>query len=95
MEALHIKIVKSVYVYCKMDFFHEDNHIPFQERLEKLRKCAENDIYINAIMEVNTKWLSLNEKIWYFMLKHKLYIGIFCLYKLKDLLYNVSGRGIK
>lgn len=95
MEALNVKVVKSVYVYCKMNFFHKDNDISLKARLRNLRKCIEKDIYVNALKAVNPKWLSLNEKIWYFMLKHQLYIGAFCVYKLKDFLYNITGKGIK
>lgn len=95
MEALNVKIIKSVYVYCKMNFFHKDNDISLKARLKNLRKCLAKDIYTDAINNINTKWLCSNERIWYVMLKYKLYLGVFCVYKLKDILYNLTGKGIK
>lgn len=95
MEALNVKIIKSVYVYCKMNFFHKDNDISLKARLKDLRKCLAKDIYTDAINNINTKWLCSNERIWYVMLKYKLYLGVFCVYKLKDILYNLTGKGIK
>lgn len=93
-DALYVKIIKSFYAYCKMNFTHKDNSFSLKERILAFNKLITKDIYQNAIKRVKPAYFSRIEYIFFILLKYKLTYGIFGAMKAKDLYYKLSGKGL-
>lgn len=94
IEALRVKKIKSIYVFCKMDFFHPNNTKSFYSKIQEIRNIAVSPLYKEAIKNVNFRYLTKIELIWTILLKLKCYIGIYLIFKLKDFIFKISGKNI-
>lgn len=94
-EALKVKQIKSIYVFCKMSLFHPNNPHTLRDKMKELRSIAMSTSYRNAIKNVNMKYLTKTELIWTILLKLKCYLGIYLLFNLKNLIFKLSGKNIK
>lgn len=91
-EAFNIKVLNSIYVYCKMKYFHQKNPLNFQERLQTLQDLLNKPLYTNAISNLNYKYLSPLEKIFAFSLKSP--ILVWFLITAKERIFHLTGKGL-
>lgn len=86
--AKNVKIVKSIYVYCKMYFFHKDNNKKYKEVNNELKTLLQKQLYRNAIINVKFRYLSLLEKVFVICLKFKMINTIRVLLIIKNLIFK-------
>lgn len=86
--AKSVKIVKSIYVYCKMYYFHNDNKKSYREVNNELRLLLKKDLYYNAIKNVEFRYLSLLEKVFAICVKFKMINAIRVMMKIKELIFK-------
>lgn len=86
--AKDIKIVKSIYVYCKMYYLHKDNTLSKKEINSEYKALLNKDLYRNAIKNVKYKYLSSVEKIFVVCVKLKMLSIIRILMKIKDMIFK-------
>lgn len=84
----NIKIVKSIYVYCKMYYFHKDNIKSNREIRKEIIELLSDDLYKYAIDNVKFKYLSLLEKVFVICLKFKMIGMLKTLLTIKNLIYK-------
>lgn len=72
----NVFIVRQInYIFVK-SIFNKQSEIPYNQRINYIRKYIEDDYYYNAIVHVNLKLLSFRKKILAILLKYKLLIFI-------------------
>lgn len=86
--AKNVKIIKSIYVYCKMYYFHKDNNKKNKEANNELKELLNKDLYRNAIENVNLKYLSTIEKVFAICLKYKMINMIRLLMGIKNIIFR-------
>ncbi|MGG7142769.1 glycosyltransferase family 2 protein [Clostridium nigeriense] len=86
--ATDVKIIKSIYVYCKMYYFHKDNTKKYTEVNKELKELLNKDLYRNAIKNVKFRYLSSIEKIFVICLKFKMINVLRLLMNIKNLIFK-------
>lgn len=86
--AKNIKIVKSIYVYCKMYFFHKDNEKSKKDVNKEIKDLLEQDLYKNAIEMVEFNYLSKLERVFVICLKYKMINTIRFMMQIKELMFK-------
>lgn len=86
--AKNVKIVKSIYVYCKMYYLHKDNNKGHKEVNNELKTLLKKELYKNAISNVEFRYLSLLEKVFVVCLKFKMINMIRVLLIIKNLIFK-------
>lgn len=87
-SAKNVKIIKSIYVYCKMYYLHKDNKKSYKNVNNELKALLKKDLYKNAIKDVEFKYLSLLEKVFVICLKFKMINMIRILLIVKNLIFK-------
>lgn len=69
--ALNLKTASTLKYYIIKCFFDKKNNYTYKEAKEKICKLIDKEIYSNALNNINTKYLSTDQKIIYYLIKHK------------------------
>lgn len=93
-DAYNIKVLNSIYVYCKMKYFHRKNPLPFRQRLAALNQLLCMDKYGNPIRNIQASYLGKAEKIFYYAVRSKSVLLLYFLYWSKVLLYWITHKNI-
>jgi glycosyltransferase involved in cell wall biosynthesis len=93
-DAYNIKILNSIYVYCKMKYFHPDNPFYLKENFRQLKDLLHSKVYFQPLHNIKIKYLSLIEKVFYLAIRLDSPFLLWILYKSKDILFKITGKGI-
>jgi glycosyltransferase involved in cell wall biosynthesis len=91
--AKKIKVVKSIYVYCKMFYFHKDNTMKIKDINNNLKILLNKEPYKSAISDIEFKYLSLIEKAFTICIKYKMVNLLRILIFIKNFAFKITGRG--
>lgn len=86
--ARDIKIVKSIYVYCKMYYLHKDNNMGKKEVKKEINSLLNKELYRNAIKNVQFKYLSYVESVFVICLKLRMINMIRILMYIKNKIFR-------
>lgn len=73
-NALDFKKVMSLKSYIVNCFFNDKNNYSFKEAKEEICKLIDKDLYKDALINLNNKYLTNEQKIILFCIKHKLIV---------------------
>lgn len=94
-DAYNIKVLNSIYVYCKMKYFHPNNPFSLNENFKQLKALLNSKYYFQPLHNINTQYLNLTEKIFYLAIRLNSPFLLWSLYNSKNLLFKITGRGLK
>lgn len=72
-DILNIKMVTSIDIYMTNDFFHKQNPKTKKEIKTEFLTFLRKPLYVNAIKEVKTKYLSTYQKLVFLLAKYQQY----------------------
>jgi len=83
INSFNCRICTRLYSCMRLYFFHENNPLPKKERIAEAKRLVESEPFASAIKKANSKYLSLQERIFIFCLRKKLYNLCFLFVKLR------------
>ena len=93
-KALYVKVMNSVYVYCKMYYFHKKNTKKISVILKELSLLLSSPLYDEASKNMDTQYLSFKEYIFFIMMKYKCPFGLYLIMTLKNIVFSLTGKGL-
>lgn len=94
IDAYCVKVLNSLYVYCKMKYFHKDNPSNFFNICRDIKSIISSNRYDFAIQNMNLSLLSKKELAFYYAAKYKSPILLWILFKIKNLYFEITKRGL-
>lgn len=93
--ALYYRIFFSVYVILNIDILNKNNLNTIRYKRGKILSIIDSPYYVEAIKKIKTEYLSNLERLFFFLVKHKLFLGMYIAVNLRRVVYSVIGRGIQ
>ncbi len=94
-EALKYRIFFSIYVILNIDIFNKDNPNSVFHKREKILSIINSPYYSEAIRGLKKEHLNQIEKKFFFLVKHKLFFGMYMAVNFRKAVYTIIGRGIQ
>lgn len=93
-SAYNVKVMNSFYVYCKMNYFHHDNPLPWKNKSNDIKLKLNHPLYASAIKNLDFNYLSLKEKLFALALKMKSPVFLYLLFSGKNILFYIRGKSL-
>jgi len=90
INSLNCRICTRLYSCMRLYFFHENNPLPKKEKIAEVKRLVESEPFASAIKKANSEYLSLQERIFIFCLRKKLYNLCFLLVKVRDKKFSMK-----
>ncbi len=94
-DALNYKVFYSIYVILNMDILNKNNPNPIWCKRRKILAIIDSPYYAEAIKGMKIRYLNNMEKKFFFLVKHKLFFGMYMAVKIKKVVYAFMGKGIQ
>lgn len=94
IDALNYKIFYSIYVILNIDILNKNNPNKFRYKRRKLFSIINSPYYEKAIREMEIRYLSKIEKVFFFLVKNKLFLGMCFAVYAKKVIYRITGKGV-
>ena len=88
-DILNIKMVTSIDIYMTNDFFHKQNPKTKKEIKTEFLTLLRKPLYVNAIKEVKTKYLSTYQKLVFLLAKYQQYSLLKFVHNLKKKIKDI------
>lgn len=93
-KAFYVKVMNSIYVYCKMYYFHKENPKGKFEVYKEINSLLSSPLYYETRKKMDIKYLSVTEYLFFIMIKYKCPVGLWLLMKSKNVLFDITGKGL-
>lgn len=91
-RAFNLKVAAILKFYIIKCFFNKKNNYTYKEAKQKICKLIDKEIYKNALMNLYTKYLKINQKIIYYCIKHKKIFLLKLITSIRDLRNIITSR---
>ena len=89
LYCLTAKMLKDYIIRC---YLNKRNNYTYKEAKEKICKLIDKEIYSNALNTINTKYLRTDQKIIYYLIKHKKIFLLKLITIIRDLKYTIVNK---
>lgn len=94
-NALNYKIFFSIYVIMNNDILSKNNPDKYRDKKKKMLAVINSPYYEMAIKEMKVQYLNSIEKVFFNLVKHKFFMGIYLAVIIKKMVFRVIGRGVQ
>ena len=94
-NALNYKIFFSIYVIMNNDILSKNNPSKYRVKKKKMLMVINSPYYEMAIKEMEVQYLNNIEKIFFNLVRHKFFMGMYLAVIIKKVVFKVIGRGVQ
>lgn len=94
-SALNYKIFFSIYVILKNDILNKNNPDKLMDKRKRMLSIIDSFHYRKALEELEKEYLNSLEKLFLFLVKNRLFIGMCLATETKKIIYRIIGKGVE
>ena len=94
-NALNYKIFFSIYVIMNNDILSRNNPDNYWDKRKKMLMIINSPFYKMAVNEMKVQYLNHIEMIFFTLVRHKFFMGMYMAVIIKKLVFQIIGRGVQ